>query len=174
VYYSAALFLTFSQSLSRWLMPVFIISQAMPTFAMAPLLVIWLGYGFKTKIVATILMLFFPITSAFYDGLRQTNQDWLDLAQIMQASPWRVLWYIRLPAALPKLASGMRIAAAAAPMGAIISEWVGASCGLGYLMLNANAHMQIDLVFAILFVIIFLSLALYFAIDQLTQTWVWW
>lgn len=166
--------IAFHRPLHLWFLPLLIISQAIPTFAIAPLLVIWLGFGLVSKIVTTILMIFFPIVSSFYDGLRQTHQGWLDLAKTMQANKWRTFWHIRIPAALPHLASGIRIAAVAAPIGAIVGEWVGSSKGLGYLMLNANARMQIDVMFAVLIVIIVLSLALYFIVDKLLRALIWW
>ena len=120
----------------------------------------------SSKIAVTIIMLFFPITSALFDGLRKTEPGWLDLAKTMRAKKWRVFWHIRIPAALPHLASGLRIAAVIAPIGAVVGEWVGASRGLGYLMLNANARTEIDLMFAALFTIVIFSLTLYFVVDK--------
>ena len=165
----AALLMASFRSFSFWMLPVLVISQAIPTFAIAPLLVIWLGYGMTSKIATAIIMIFFPITSSFYDGLRQTQQGWVDLAKTMNAKKWRFFWYIRMPAALPSFASGLRVATVAAPIGAIIGEWVGASQGLGFLMLNANARMQIDLMFAGLVALIIFSLALYFLMDKSLQ-----
>lgn len=152
-----------------WMMPVLVVSQAIPTFAIAPLLVVWFGYGMASKMVTTMIMLFFPVTSAFYDGLRRTPLAWLDMAALMSASRFRTLWLLQIPAALPALASGLRVATAFAPIGAVVGEWVGSSRGLGYLMLNANARMQIDLMFACLIVIIIMSLLLYFVVDHLLK-----
>ena len=160
-----ALNMAFFRHLNFWLFPVLIISQAIPTFAIAPLLVIWFGYGMTSKIATAVIMIFFPITSSFYDGLRRTDPGWIELAKTMNATKWRFFWYIRIPAALPSLASGLRVAAAVAPIGAVIGEWVGASKGLGFLMLNANARMQIDLMFAGLLTLVIFSLCLYFVID---------
>ena len=157
-----------------WFLPVLLISQALPAFAVAPLLVIWFGYGMASKVIVAMILLFFPVTSAFYDGLRRTPVEWLYLGQVMGASRWRLLWRIRIPAALPALGSGLRIAATVAPMGAIIGEWVGSSQGLGFLMLNANARMQIDLMFAVLFVVVALTLTLYFLIDTLLKKIIFW
>jgi putative hydroxymethylpyrimidine transport system permease protein len=162
----AGIVIAFFRPLRLWFWPLLIISQAIPTFAIAPLLVVWLGYGLASKIATTILMIFFPITSALYDGLQRTNPGWLDLAKTMNASKWRLFCTIQFPAALPSLASGIRIAAVAAPIGAIIGEWVGSSRGLGYLMLNANARMQIDMMFAALIVIVTLAMVLYFCVDK--------
>jgi putative hydroxymethylpyrimidine transport system permease protein len=171
---SLALAMMLFRPLKFWLLPILIISQALPTFAIAPLLVIWFGYGMASKIITIMLMLFFPVASATFDGLRRTDQNWLDLAKVMHASAWRILWCIRVPAALPAFASGFRIATAAAPIGAIIGEWVGASHGLGFLMLNANARMQIDLMFATLLVIVVFGLGLYFFVDCLLKQFIYW
>jgi putative hydroxymethylpyrimidine transport system permease protein len=166
--------MAFFRPIAWGLLPLLVISQAIPTFAIAPLLVIWLGYGMASKIMTTIIMLFFPIANAFYNGLSQTELGWLDLAKSMNANQWKTFWHIRIPAALPYLATGIRIAAAIAPIGAIVGEWVGASHGLGFLMLNANARMQIDLMFAALIVLIILSLSLYFMTDRWLKKMIYW
>ena len=171
---TAGLAITLFKPLKQWCLPILIISQAIPTFAIAPLLVIWLGFGLASKIATTVLMLFFPITSAFYDGLQNTPPGFLDLAKTMNATKWRLFYTIRIPAALPSLASGIRIAAVIAPIGAVVGEWVGSSRGLGYLMLNANARLQIDMMFAALIVMIALALALYFTVDKLLRVLIWW
>jgi len=160
--------------LRRWLLPLMIISQAMPTFAIAPLLVLWVGYGLSSKIITAIMMIFFPVASAFYDGLTNTPKAMLALAEIQGGKPMQVLYHIRIKAALPRLASGIRIAAVIAPMGAIIGEWVGSSQGLGYLMLSANARMEVDLMFAALSIVIIMALLLYFTIDCLLKKYIWW
>jgi putative hydroxymethylpyrimidine transport system permease protein len=162
----SALILEYFKPMRLWFLPVLLLSQALPTFAIAPLMVVWFGYGMTAKIITTIIMLFFPITNAFYDGLRRTNPDWLDLAQTMNASKWNILCQIKIPAALPSLASGIRIATAIAPIGAVVGEWVGSSKGLGFLMLNANARMQIDLMFAALLTLTLFTVLLYFVVDR--------
>lgn len=170
----AAIIIAYCQSMRYWLLPILLLSQAIPTFAIAPLLVIWFGYGMTSKIACTVIMLFFPITSNFYDGLKRTPPEWLDLANTMGASKLQIFINIQLPAALPQLASGLKIAATIAPIGAIVGEWVGSSRGLGYLMLNANARMQISLMFAALFTIIILTLLLYFSVDILSKKLIYW
>ncbi|MFC0268354.1 ABC transporter permease [Kushneria aurantia] len=162
--------------LSRWqflratVLPLLLISQAIPVFAIAPLLVLWFGYGPGSKVVMATLIIYFPVASTCYDGLRQTEPGWLDLARTMGASPARRLLRVQLPAALPALASGLRMAATAAPIGAIIGEWVGSSAGLGYLMLQANGRMQTDLMFAALAVLVVMTVTLYFGVDRLCRT----
>ncbi|AUG54997.1 ABC transporter permease [Thalassospira marina] len=149
-----------------WLMPILLVSQAIPFFAIAPLLVLWLGFGLASKIAMAALIIYFPVTVAFFDGLSRTETGWLDLGQTMGASRWRMLKYVRLPAALPSFASGFRVATAVAPIGAIIGEWVGSSRGLGYLMLHANARVQIDMVFACLLILCAFSITQYFIVDR--------
>lgn len=152
--------------LRRWLLPVLVVSQALPVFALAPLLVLWFGYGMASKVAMAVLIIYFPVTAAFFDGMRRTEPGWLELARIMNARRERVLFEIRVPAALPALASGLRVAASVAPIGAVVGEWVGSSAGLGYLMLHANARMQVDLVFAALLLLAILALALWYALDR--------
>jgi len=154
-------------ALRRLIWPALIASQALPAFALAPLLVLWLGYGQASKIAVCTIMLFFPVTSAFYDGLMKTPLLYLELAQSMKSSTGKTLKHIRIPFALPFLGSGLRLAAVYAPMGAMLGEWVGSSKGLGFLLLKANAQMQTDLVFAILIMIIALTLIFYFIVDKL-------
>lgn len=158
----------------QWLMPVLVISQAVPVFALAPILVLWLGYGIGSKVAMAALIIYFPVTAAFHDGLRRTDQGHLELARTMGASRWAILRHIRIPAALPSFASGMRVAAAVAPIGAIVGEWVGSSGGLGYLMLHANGRMQIDVMFAALFVLAVMAVTLYFLVDGVMRRLVRW
>ena len=153
----------------RLLLPVLIASQAVPVFALAPLLVLWLGYGLASKIAMAALVIYFPVASAFYDGLRRADPGWLELARTMRASNAATLLQIRLPAALPALASGLRVAAAVAPIGAVIGEWVGASAGLGYLMTLSLARAQTDLAFAALLLLAVMGLALFYAVDALLR-----
>ncbi|OGT31091.1 MAG: ABC transporter permease [Gammaproteobacteria bacterium RIFCSPHIGHO2_12_FULL_35_23] len=171
---STALMMIFFRPIKLWFLPLLLISQALPTFAIAPLFIIWFGYGMASKIAITIIMLFFPVASAFYDGLRRTPRDYLDLAKTMQATHWQLLKRIQIPYALPSLATGLRVAATIAPIGAVIGEWVGSSSGLGFLLLNANARMQIDLMFAVLIVITMFTLFLYYSIDWLLKTLITW
>ena len=152
-----------------WVLPLLVVSQAIPVFALAPVLVLWLGYGMASKVAMAALIIFFPVTAAFLDGLRRTEPGWLDLARTMNAAPGRVLLQIRVPAALPALASGLRVATAVAPIGAVVGEWVGSSAGLGHLMLHANARMQVDLMFAALLVLAVFAVALYFTVDALLR-----
>lgn len=165
---ASALVIATLASARRWLLPMLVVSQAVPVFAIAPLLVLWLGYGMASKVAMAALIIYFPVAVTFLDGLRRTEPGWIELARVMTADrhPWAVLLRVRMPAALPALASGLRVAAAAAPIGAVVGEWVGSSSGLGYAMLHANGRMQTDLMFAALATLAVLALALYFGLDQ--------
>jgi len=137
--------------LKRWLLPILIISQAIPVFAIAPILMLWLGYGISSKVVMAAIIIFF-----------------------MGATKWQMLRRIQFPASLPTLASGIRVAVVIAPIGAVAGEWVGSSEGLGYLMLQANARMLIDEMFAALFILSALSVCLYFITDKLLKKFIPW
>lgn len=169
-----ALGMVFLPPLQRWLMPLLLLSQAVPVFALAPLLVLWFGFGISSKVVMAVLVIFFPITAAFFDGLRRTDLGWIDLARTMNASPWTILRHVRLMAALPSFGAGLRIAAAIAPIGAIIGEWVGASAGLGYVMMNANARVETDVMFAALLVLAVVAILLWVIVDRLLRRLLYW
>ncbi len=148
------------------LQPILVFSQAVPVFALAPILTLWLGYGLWSKVFMAVLIIYFPITSAFFDGLMRTPQGFLDMARVMGATPVAIMRRIRIPAALPALGSGLRLGAVYAPIGAVIGEWVGSSNGLGYLMLLANGRAKIDLMFAAVIVLGALSVSLYWIVDR--------
>ena len=151
--------------------PMMVFSQAIPVFALAPILTLWLGYGLWSKVAMALLIIYFPVTSSFFDALMRTPQPWLDMGRVMGAPRARLMWHIRVPAAWPGFASGLRLAAVYAPIGAIIGEWVGASKGLGYLMLLANGRAKIDLMFAALIVLAVFTLLLHRAVDAACRRW---
>jgi len=157
----------------RHIMPIMVASQALPVFAIAPLLVLWFGLGLGSKIAMATLIIYFPVASALNDGLQRADGNLVDLARLYRASSWQTLIHFRLPAAMPSLASGLRMAATVAPIGAIVGEWVGASGGLGYVINQANARMQTDTVFAGLFLLVIMVLVLRslvdFAMDRLVH-----
>jgi putative hydroxymethylpyrimidine transport system permease protein len=161
----SALILCYYRPMRQWLMPILVISQAIPVFALAPILVLWLGYGMISKVAMAVLIIYFPVTAAFFDGLKNTNHGYVDLSHTMGASKRSTLIHIKVPAALPAFASGLRVATAMAPIGAIVGEWVGSSEGLGYLMLHANGRMQIDVMFAALLVLAVMSITIYYTVD---------
>ncbi|MFK7943676.1 MAG: ABC transporter permease [Paracoccaceae bacterium] len=164
---ATALQLAASPLARRTLRPLLVFTQAIPVFALAPILMIWFGFGIEPKIAMALLIIYFPVTSAFYDGLTSTPQGYLDLAKTMDSTPSRVLWRVRVPAAIPSLCSGLRLAAVYAPIGAVIGEWVGGEArGLGYLMTYANSRTKIDLMFAALIVLAIFTVILHRLVDR--------
>lgn len=147
-------------ALRRWIDPVLAATQAVPVFVLAPVLTIWLGYGMGPKVAMTTLLVFFPVLSALTDAMDAVPEAHLDLARIAGAGRWRTIRHLLLPLAVPGLLSGLRVAATYAPTGAVIGEWIGASKGLGYLMLMANARSKADLMFAALVLVVAMTLTL--------------
>ena len=164
---ATAVQLTLFKTAERLMLPILVFTQAVPVFALAPLLTLWFGYGIGSKVVMAVLIIYFPVTSAFHDGLSQTSQGYRDLGAAMGATRLQFLRYVQIPNALPSLGTGLRLAAVYAPIGAVIGEWVGASKGLGYLMLLANGRAKTDLMFAALIVLACLTVLLHIAIRKL-------
>ena len=166
---ATALQLAMSRTALRFVLPLLVFSQAVPVFALAPLLTLWLGYGLGSKIAMAVLIIYFPVASAALDGLRHSDPALIAMARSFGASKRQELFRIRLPAALPSFASGLRLAAVYAPIGAVIGEWVGASQGLGYLMLLANGRAKTDLMFAALLVLALFTVVLHKAVGLLAD-----
>lgn len=118
--------------------PVLVASQMVPIPAIAPLLVLWAGFDLGPKVIVIALVSFFPITVATVDGLRAVDRELVDLLRTMGAGRWKRFRIVEIPAALPRVFSGLKTAAALAPIGAVFAEWVGSSDGLGYLILVWN------------------------------------
>jgi putative hydroxymethylpyrimidine transport system permease protein len=166
---ATALNLALSPGARLLLRPMLIVAQAAPVFALAPVLTLWLGFGAASKIVIVMLVVYFPVASAFFDGLMRLPAPLADMARAMRATPLRRLIWLQAPHALPALGSGLRLAASYAPFAVIIGEWVGSSRGLGYLMLLANGRGQTDLMFAALIVLAAQGLALFLLLERLLR-----
>ena len=140
--------------------PLMTISQTIPTVAIAPLLVLWLGYGALPKVVLVIISTFFPITVSLASGFRSVDPDVIDLMRTMNASRWQIFWYAKLPAAADQFFSGLKISATYAIVGAVIAEWLGGNEGLGVYMTRVRKSFSYDRMFAAIIVISALSLGL--------------
>ncbi len=154
-----------SRVLDRTLMPWLILSQTFPKVALAPLIVVWFGLGFLPKLLVTFLVAFFPIVISTIVGLRSVEREMLELAQSMRASPLQVFFRFRMPMALPNVFAGIKVSAAFAVVGAVIAEWVGASAGLGYLLMKANGTLDTTLLFAVLAALMVIGVVLYYAVE---------
>lgn len=160
-----ALLIFSSRTVERAVYPLVIASQTVPVFAIAPLLVVWFGYGMLSKVVMAALIVFFPIVVNTVDGLRAADPDMVNLLKILGARPGQIVRRVRVPAALPFVFSGTRIAIATSVIGAVIGEWVGSTRGLGYLMIHANAQLHIDLVFAVIVYLSVMATALFWTVS---------
>ena len=140
--------------------PLLILTQTIPSVAIAPLLVLWFGYEMTPKIILIVISTFFPVTVGLLDGFRSADKDAIGLLRSMGANRLQIFRYIKFPSALPQLFSGLRIAAAYSVVGAVISEWLGGFGGLGVYMTRVKKAFAFDKMFAVIFLISGISLAL--------------
>ncbi len=149
--------------------PLVTVSQTIPTVAIAPLLVLWFGYGLAPKIVLVVISTFFPVTVSLVSGFESVDPDLLDLMRTMNASRWQIFWQVKLPSALGEFFSGLRISATYAIVGAVIAEWLGGFSGLGVYMTRVRKSFSYDRMFAVILIISALSLLLMKAVDALQR-----
>lgn len=147
--------------------PVAVLSQTIPTIAIAPLLVLWMGYGMMPKITLVVITTFFPITIGLLDGFRSADSDMIDLMRSMGAGRLQIFRYIKFPGALTSFFSGLRISATYSIVGAVIAEWLGGFEGLGVYMVRVKKSYSFDKMFAVIFLISFISLLLMKGVDLL-------
>ena len=160
--------------LRRGVYPLLVASQSVPIIALAPLLQLWFGTDLTAKVTVIVLSCFFPITVAGLDGLNATDPELIRLYRGFGAARWRIFWAVRLPNALPRLFSGIRIAISYSVIGAIFSEYIGAQAGLGVYIRNSQHAFRIDLVIGAIIVTALVSVALFvlvMAIERLTIPW---
>jgi len=156
-------------SLENALAPFLVASQAVPVFAIAPLLVVWLGYGIASKVLMAAIIIFFPITVNLLEGFKNCDQEYRKLFQLMGAGFWKTLRWLYWPWALPHFFAGLKVGVSVATIGAVIGEWVGAQQGLGYLMIQANARLNVDMVFAAILWLSVMGLSLWVFVGYLER-----
>ncbi len=154
----------------RVLYPIIVVSQTIPMVALAPLLIVWYGFGLTPKIIIVALVCFFPIVVSTVDGLiTGADREMIALVRSMGASRAQVLRFVRIPAALPGFFAGLKIAAAYAVTGAVVGEWISASSGLGVVITRSQASYRIDRVFVAVVFIALLSIALFAIVQVLAR-----
>lgn len=153
-----------SPPLRQVVYPILVVTQTVPMIVLAPILIIYLGFGLAPKILTVVLMCFFPIAVSFTDGMAQLEPEYLHLARSFGASRWTAYRLVKIPAAVPSLISGLKVAATYSVSGAVVGEWIGAQKGLGYYLLRVKNGYMLDKVFACVLVIIFLSLCMNLAL----------
>ncbi|SEB42036.1 NitT/TauT family transport system permease protein [Paramicrobacterium humi] len=165
---AVAVVMVYSQGLEKTLYPVILFAQVIPKIAIAPLFVVWLGFGASPKILVAVLMAFFPVVISGLAGLRTVDPEILQLTSTMGAGRFKTFVKVRLPAALPELLSGLKVAATLAVTGAVVGEFVGANEGLGYVILQANGNLDTAMLFAALIIMSLMGVVL-FGIIQIAE-----
>ncbi|MBR0857843.1 ABC transporter permease [Bradyrhizobium liaoningense] len=162
-----ALFIFYSKAFERAIYPILVGLQTVPKISLAPILVLYLGYGWAPKIVLAFLISFFPIVISTVVGLQSLDKNLVNLVRSMGANEWQTFFKLRLPAALPNIFGGFKVAVSLAVIGAVIGEYVAAERGLGYLQLQANSQFDTTLNFATVVTISALGVVLYYIIDMI-------
>lgn len=144
----------------RGIYPILVATQTVPMIVMAPILIIYMGFGVGPKILTVVLMCFFPVAVSFCDGLAQVDEEYVNLVRSYGAGRWKAYRLVKIPASVPALISGLKVAATYSISGAVVGEWIGAQKGLGYYLLRVKNGYMLDKVFACVAVIVFLSLCM--------------
>lgn len=164
----------YSKILRQGFYPMVVGFQAVPKVAIAPLLVVWFGYGLTSKVVMSFLIAFFPIVVNTISGLTDVDANLIELVRSMSSTKWQIFYKIRAPHSLPYIFDGFKIALPLAVIGAIIGEFVGANMGLGNLILVTGSVLNTSLGFAVLVVVTIMSIALYGVLVLVEKRVVWW
>jgi NitT/TauT family transport system permease protein len=160
--------------LERLIYPYLVALQTLPKVAIAPLFIIWFGYGLTSKVVITALVCFFPVLVSVIAGFHSTDKDQLDMMKAFGATKWQTLMRLRIPSALVLIFAGLEIAAVLAVIGAIVGEFVGAQVGLGYLVVTLNFSMDVPGVFAVLIVLSAIGLAMHGLMRYAARRYIFW
>ncbi len=166
--------IVYSPVMERALYPLVIASQTIPHIALAPVLILWFGFGMTSKVIIVTQVTFFPIVIATVDGMRSIDPELLLFARSLSASGWQVFRKIRLPASLPYFFTGIRVSAPYAIIAAIIGEWIGANRGLGALMLRAQHMLKTDLMFATVVVMSLVGIVMFLGAGLLQRIFIPW
>jgi len=169
-----ALAVTYSRFMENAVYPVVVFLQIVPKIAIAPLFIIWFGFGYTPKLLIVFLLSFFPIVVSAIAGFKAVDPEITDFARTTGANGWKLFAKIRLPQALPDIFTGLKVGAALASTAAIVAEFVASDSGLGYLLLQYNGNLDTPMVFAVIFVLSFIGLAVYYTvefIERITIPW---
>jgi ABC-type nitrate/sulfonate/bicarbonate transport system permease component len=172
---SLAAAIVWSRTLERVLYPVVIASQTIPIIVIAPLLLVWVGYGLTPKVIVVALIAFFPIVVNTVDGLKSVDPDTVNLMRTLGAKRWHIFLKVQVPASLPFFFSGTRVAMAVSVIGAVIGEWVGSSQGLGYLMIRSKPQFLTERVFAAIVILSAMGIGLFVVLGVIEKLAIpWW
>jgi NitT/TauT family transport system permease protein len=160
-----AMVIAYSRLVESYVYPLLVFSQSVPKIAIAPLFVVWFGFGIFPKVISAFLLGFFPVVVATVMGFKSIEPDMIDLARSMRASRWQMFVKFSLPQALPSIFSGLKVSATLAVVGAVVGEFVGSNSGIGYVLQIANGNFDLPLMFAALFVLSMMGVILFALVD---------
>ncbi len=166
---ATAVLLVYSPTAEKSLYPLILFAQVIPKIAIAPILVVWFGFGLTPKIILAVLIAFFPVVVSAVAGLRSVDPELLELSATMGASRWKTFRKIRFPGSLPQLMSGLKVAVTLAVVGAVVGEFVGADRGLGYVLLLASGNLDAPLLFADLILMSMIGVVLFLLVELLER-----
>lgn len=169
-----AIMMDVSKLFRQIIYPYLVVSQTVPIIAVAPIIIIWFGYGISAKVFTVILVCFFPIALGLFEGFQQVSMEQIRLMKALGASGWKCFRYLKLPASLPGFFTGLKLAATYSVMGAVIGEWLGGSAGLGIYMTRATKSFHTAHVFAVILVIIAVSMGLFGIVAALDRVFLAW
>jgi NitT/TauT family transport system permease protein len=165
-----AMWIAYSRLVDSFVYPLLVFSQSIPQVAIAPLFVVWFGFGLVPKVIAAFLLGFFPVVVATVQGFKSVEGDVIDLARSMGANPFKIFLKFRLPHALPAIFSGLKVSVTLAVVGAVVGEFVGSNSGLGYVLQKANGTFDLPLMFAALVILSMIGVLL-FLVLELIERW---
>jgi len=165
-----AMWIAYSRVVESFVYPLLVFSQSIPKVAIAPLFVVWFGFGLVPKVIAAFLLGFFPVVVATVQGFKSVEGDVIDLARSMGANPLAIFLKVRLPHALPAIFSGLKVSVTLAVVGAVVGEFVGSNSGLGYVLQKANGTFDLPLMFAALVILSMIGVLL-FLVLELIERW---
>jgi len=169
-----ALAIAYSRTVESFVYPLLVFSQSVPKVAIAPLFVVWFGFGILPKIIVAFLLGFFPVVVSTVMGFKSVEADMLDLARSMKASKFQIFLRISLPQALPSIFAGLKVSVTLAVVGAVVGEFVGSNSGIGYVLQIANGNFDLPLMFAALLVLSMIGLLLFIVVDMIERLMIPW
>src|ERR1700675_1558885 len=169
-----AMVIAYSRVVESYVYPLLVFSQSVPKIAIAPLFVVWFGFGIFPKVISAFLLGFFPVVVATVMGFKSMETEMIDLARSMRASRLQMFLKFSLPQALPSIFSGLKVSATLAVVGAVVGEFVGSNSGIGYVLQIANGNFDLPLMFAALFVLSMLGALLFAIVDVVEKMMIPW
>src|ERR1043166_253706 len=164
-----ALWIAYSRTVESYVYPLLVFSQSVPKIAIAPLFVVWFGFGIIPKIIAAFMLGFFPVVVSTVMGFKSVDPDMVDLARAMQGSRFQVFCAVNLPHAMPAIFSGLKVSVTLAVVGAVVGEFVGSNSGIGYVMQRSIGTFDLPTMFAALVILALLGVILFWIVDRIER-----